>query len=566
MQHLTSALPSLPADLADLQPVMDRMLAKKREERYASMTEFTHSLRDVFVASDSMRHVAMLSPESPWSEQLRELGFSFDTLRDADFKAALEAQRRRSGGKAPKPSAPPPPLANGRTGVSAQVAASRRWPLWAGLAAVLLLAAGGSGWWLTRTQPPTETELLALTQLRTDFAERLARGDLFEPAGASAMDAVLTMRKIHASADESVAASEAMRKAAVERAQAALVQRDLVGLDRSLAQIATHLPEVPELAQLNLQRTALATELAGEVAARARLGRLRALVDGATPDSGESVLGLYRELRPTFVGDPEFQALEPRAQASARAAIEVAMARGDEAGALADARELMQVLPQDASLSALVSKLQTSVNTAQLRSATDQWRSALKAEVIDSTRLAGLITDLGKIAELGQSPDEHQKLRELLAAAVAFDARQSVKKGDFDNALTLLGQARAGLGNIQLLVDTQQEISQQREDAGATARADAERARQGQLAISAAPWARVESIAGEDGKLISLATDASTPLLLTLPEGRYRVTLAAGQGGARRQEAVSVTRGQLVALNLRFDGYGADQYLREVGW
>ena len=567
MQHLTAALPTLPPDLADLQPVMERMLAKKREERYASMTEFTHSLRDVFVASDSMRHVAMLSPDSPWSEQLRELGFSFDTLRDADFKAALEAQRRRTGGKAGKPVAAPAAPANARTGISTRAAGRRRWPLWAGLAATLLLAAGGTGWWLTRTQPPTETELLALTQLRTDFAERLARGDLFEPAGASAMDAVLTMRKIHASADESVAASEAMRKAAVERAQSSLAQRDLVGLDRSLAQIATHLPEVPELAQLNLQRTALATELAGEVAARARLARLRALTDGATPAPGESVLGLYLDLRPTFAGDPEFQSLEPRAQASARAGIEVAFASGDEASALADARKLLEVLPQDASLSALASTLQISVNGAQLRSAVDKWRAtALTDAAIDSTRLASLIADLGEIAKLGQPPDEHQKLRELLANAVTIDARQSVKKGDFDTALSLLGQARAGLGNIQVLVDTQKELSQLREAAGATQRAAEERARQGQLAISAAPWARVEGIAAEDGKSISLPADASTPLLLTLPEGRYRVTLAAGQGNARRQEAVTVTRGQLVALNPRFEGYGADQYLREVGW
>ncbi len=567
MQHLTAALPHLPPDLADLQPVIDRMLAKKREDRYASMTEFTHSLRDVFVASDSMRQVAMLSPDSPWSEQLRELGFSFDTLRDADFKAALEAQRRRSGGKPPKPVAAPPPVpANGRTGVSARVAARRRWPLWAGLAALLVLLAVGTGWWLTQPKPPTENELYILRGMRGDFTQRMVEGKLFQPDGDSALDFVNKMREIHATAEETRVSLDALRTAAVERARSALSSRDLKALDDALAGLGKGLPDTPELAELTQQRASLASELAGEVAARARLGRLRALVEGATPAPGESVIGLYKELRPTFAGDPEFQSLEPRAQASARAAIEVAMASGDEAGALADARDLLQVLPQDTSLNTLVSRLQASLNGAQLRSATDKWRGELKAEVIDSTRLARLIADLGKIAELGQPPADHQKLRELLAAAVTFDARQSVKKGDFDGALTLLGQARTGLGNLQVLVDTQKEISLQREEAGATQRAAEERARQGQLAISAAPWAQVEGIAGEDGKPIRLPVDASTPLLLTLPEGRYRVTLAAGQGGARRQEAVTVTRGQLVALNLRFQGYGADDYLREVGW
>jgi len=54
--------------------------------------------------------------------------------------------------------------------------------------------------------------------------------------------------------------------------------------------------------------------------------------------------------------------------------------------------------------------------------------------------------------------------------------------------------------------------------------------------------------------------------LLTLPEGRYQITVAASQGGARRQEAFVIERGKLANLSLRFTDYGADQFLREVGW
>lgn len=568
MQHLTAALPKLPADLADLQPVMDRLLAKKREERYASMTEFTHALRDVFVASDSMRHVAMLSPDSPWSEQLRELGFSFDTLRDADFKAALEAQRRRSGGRTVKPvaAAPKPLPADHRTAVSARVRKGPRSMLVAALALVLVLAVAGAGWWLMRPKPPTETELWALAAMRKEFTTRMVDGKLFEPGEDSALYFVNQMQRTHATAAETVTSRDALRAAAVERARAELALGDLTALDITLAAITANLADTPELVELTAQRAQLATELAGAAAMRARLDRLRALIDGATPLAHESVLALYLELRPAFASDAEFQALEPRAQASAMAGIEAAMASGDEAGALADARKLAQVMPQHAGLVALVSKLQTSVAGAELRRAATDWREMLLAAPVDSTRLAQLLADLGKLAELGQAPDEHKQMRESLANAVRLDADTHAKDGDLDGALALLGQARAGLGNIDVLVEAQKRISDQREKASADQRQADERARQGQVAISSAPWARIDEIVDDAGKRVVLPADAATPFLVTLPEGRYRVTLSAGQGSAKRQEGIQVERGKLVTLSLRFTGYGADQYLREVGW
>ncbi len=55
MQHLTAPVPKLPPELAYMQPVLDRMLAKKREDRFDSMRDFTHALRDVFVTSEALR-------------------------------------------------------------------------------------------------------------------------------------------------------------------------------------------------------------------------------------------------------------------------------------------------------------------------------------------------------------------------------------------------------------------------------------------------------------------------------------------------------------------------------
>ncbi len=565
MQHLTAALPRLPPELADLQPVMDRMLAKKREDRFTDMNAFTRALRDVFVTSEAMRKVAVFSPDTPWSEQLRELGFSFDTLRDADVKAALEAQRRGAAGRA-APSMQRRPSDEPSTVASAAAVSRRRWPLAAALAAVLALTAVGAGWLLLRPKPPTATELLALTQLRSDFSGLLAEGKLFDPPEGSALHAARRMRQIHATAAETAAAFETLRQAAVARARAELSRRDLIALDETLGAIGAGLPQTPELVELTQARAKLATELAGEAAMRSRIARLKALLDGAVPDVGESILGLYLEMRPALADDSEFKGLEPRVTAAARVSIEAALASGDSAGALSNARRLAQALPQDQELGKLVAKLQAEVSRADLERADADWRKTLAAGPVDAARLAALLAGLVELEQLQQPGDEHQQMRQLLATVVRSDADALVEKGDYDGALALLGQARAGLGNISLLQEAQQRISTEREKAGAEKRLADERSLLGQVAISAAPWARIEEIVDAAGQRIALPADPSTPILLGLPEGRYRVTLSSGQGSARRQEGISVERGKLATLSLKFPGYGAEQHLRELGW
>ena len=81
MQHLTAPLPRLPADLADLEPVLDRMLAKKREDRFATMTAFTHALRQIL---GGRRHdgLALLLGHADGAEPLRQ------------FRARQSDQRR----------------------------------------------------------------------------------------------------------------------------------------------------------------------------------------------------------------------------------------------------------------------------------------------------------------------------------------------------------------------------------------------------------------------------------------------------------------------------------------
>jgi serine/threonine-protein kinase PpkA len=564
MQHLTAALPTLPPDLADLQPVLDRMLAKRREDRFDNMTAFTHALRDVFVASDSMREVANFSPDTPWSEQLRDLGFSFDTLRDADVKAALTAQRKRAGGQ------PRPPRPDVRTGVAAATTPVRvrsRWPVYLSLMLVVLAIGGGGAWWLLRPKPPTDTQLLALRQLRSDFTARMAEGKLFEPAGQSAMDAAREMRDtVHATADETIATLDALHAAVLERARNELARRDLIALDATIAAINRGLPELPELAELQQQRAQLAAGLAGEAAVRARLARLRALLDGAKPDSNESLMALFLELHGTLPDDAEFQALQPRAVASLRLDIEAAMAAGETSRALRQATQLAAALPEDASLREQVASIEKIATAAEIKRLNEVWKQTLAAGPVDSARLAELLKGIAALEKLGQGDADLGPMRQLLSTVVLGEANGLVEHGDHDAALALLGQARVDLPGYPSLLEAQQRITAERGRAAEARRGAEEQALQGQVAISSAPWATIAEIVDGAGKRLPLPAEASTPLLMTLPEGRYLITLVSGQGTARRQEGVAVTRGKLVNINVRFEGYDADRFLREVGW
>ena len=478
MQHLTAALPTLPAELEDLQPVLDRMLAKKREERYADMLVFTHALRDVFVGSEALRHVLRFSPDMPWSEQLRDLGFSFDTLRDADVKAALEAQRNRfaPGPRSAKSAKLPPPKPKARSREADEDVnyrpARRSSPKWVmALVATLILLVGALGvwWWQKQPRVPNERDLQALSLLQDQFGERVNAGKLFSPPKDNALHFAREMHKIDPESNYTKYAYRQLLSAVVKDADGALENSDLTSFDAALAALRKEVPEAPEIEQLALRRAAFVAQQRDELAWRERLARLSALTAGAVPAPGESVLGIYLDLRGPLGKDPEFMALEAAALKAASARVESLIVAGERLSALADARALASVQPNNASLANQVRDLESKVAAEQ------------------------------KVAE-------------------------------------------------------------------AALRAENELKRRGMLAIGAAPWATVDAIVDAAGTPMALPQDKSTPLLLTLPAGQYRVSLSSGQSSVRRHESVMVKPGGPTPLNVQFTGYGSEDFLKEINW
>ena len=62
-----------------------------------------------------------------------------------------------------------------------------------------------------------------------------------------------------------------------------------------------------------------------------------------------------------------------------------------------------------------------------------------------------------------------------------------------------------------------------------------------------------------------MSNNIATPLLLTLPEGNYQVTIA-GPDGKTQQANAAVKRGQISVTELKFAAIDVDSYLKQAGY
>ncbi|HJU39787.1 MAG TPA: protein kinase, partial [Tahibacter sp.] len=134
MAHLTTPPPPLPPEFALFQPVVDRMLAKNRDERYADLREFIAALKQRVVGSDTLLTRLKLDPALSSSDQLRQLGFTAsDPAARSNVRTGPLASKplpRPQSARVPSFESPPP--------------ARPRWPWYAlgGVALALLVALG----------------------------------------------------------------------------------------------------------------------------------------------------------------------------------------------------------------------------------------------------------------------------------------------------------------------------------------------------------------------------------------------------------------------------------------
>ncbi len=184
MAHLTNPPPPLPPQFGEFQPVLDRMLAKNRDERYANLKEFTKALKAIVVNNDRLWARLQADPNQSSSEQLRALGFSVSSstaldpvhpgapskrqLPQPQFPpGATQVARPPSDPTAPtqvshptlKPAMPTPPARGGRGP-------------WIGVAAVVALVVAAAAWWALRPREDIDPRIRGEVDARLVVIDR----------------------------------------------------------------------------------------------------------------------------------------------------------------------------------------------------------------------------------------------------------------------------------------------------------------------------------------------------------------------------------------------------------
>lgn len=137
--------------------------------------------------------------------------------------------------------------------------------------------------------------------------------------------------------------------------------------------------------------------------------------------------------------------------------------------------------------------------------------------------------------------------------AVLAEVDTLISRKDYDAAAELVRAGLAGTGgDAELerrkltLASIERPRTRQQESASAAQAT-------GFLAINAAPWAYIGSVTdASSGKALSLASDATTPLRMTVPAGEYRVVLRDPEQQAERTLTVKVQAGKVSQANANF--------------
>ncbi|HVF33863.1 MAG TPA: protein kinase [Candidatus Saccharimonadia bacterium] len=448
MSHLTQPPPPLPAQFADFQPVVDRMLAKNRDERYPDLREFTRELKSAVVNNQNLFATLQADPSQSSSEQLRALGFSVSGSQTANLTGPVSGQVRlppsyKGGPRTPTPTggARFPPVEDAATYYQGPPA-KKPWALIGGaIAGVIAIAVAAVVFWPKPEAVDVDPAVKGLVDAQLNDVDKLvASGDL---AGArSALLNVIVAAPNYSRTKKTLADISAKYRASAE---AALGQGEFLKVEEALANVESLTPDDPALAKLKerlnaAQQASKNRKQIDELIARAdeaaRAGRLTG------PNSAYAALGRARQLAPEDAAiRKRYDELVARALQPAQAAI----ASRDVAGA----RTTLDALQADLANEPAFKKLR-----ADLDSATDAVAKKVRLDAVlgrfDQQLAAGQLLEpaqnnaresLGSAQMIDAASPDVARRRTELANALAARAQQSLDAGRAEEALNLASSA-----------------------------------------------------------------------------------------------------------------------------
>ncbi|HET7844619.1 MAG TPA: serine/threonine-protein kinase, partial [Xanthomonadales bacterium] len=432
MAHLTTPPPPLPAGFVDFQPVLDKMLAKSRDDRFASLKDFTRALKSAVVNNQNLWARLQGDPSQSSSEQLRALGFSGggDSMSGAGASGEIRLPPSgRGGGRTPTPG--PVSLQTPGMSTGQQQMPTRRpvW-IWAG-AAVVVLGIGIAAFLLWPQGGPDTGQMKIADILLVSADQQIKAKDW-----AKAVETIGLASEAAPGYEKIAQYQKQVVDALKAEAEQAIGRNDL---DTALAFTEQAKLIDPKDAQLNSLTLRIAQQR-NQAAAEKEIGGYIARAEEASKAGRDlGVGGAYSILMEALAKAPQNARVKQQVDAVVARALKPArdaLARNDLQGANAGLREAESTLANEPAWQ-------------QLRGEVEKATDSQAARV----RLAGMLQAIdGQIAAGKLVQPAGDNAQESLARALALDGRnpEVLRRQDaLANALTQSAQQALNAGKVE---------------------------------------------------------------------------------------------------------------------
>ncbi|MCB1554492.1 MAG: protein kinase [Xanthomonadales bacterium] len=443
------------------------------------------------------------------------------------------------------------------------------------LQATAVYLANEPAWSKLSSQVAAGRDLAVKQQRIGDLLQRaraqITAGKIAEPAGDNALESLQRVAEIDPAQADMLALRKQAGDSLLQAAKRAETARDST---QALALYEQALQAVPDLAAAQQGRDALTARLDQQQLKTAKLmaAAREAIAERRyyTP-AGRNAYEALLELRAMDARNAEAQKLmadlpKLTREAAANLAIE---GKPEEALSLLMAGQKAE--PGDSQFGTMIRRLEGEKLAAKQAESRQKTLESLRGAIAERRWGAELgktvATQVNDLLKLDDKDRDALAIREQLLANL-LGALQAARTEDSLAPMeaTLKELARIW-GERSVDVSTVMTIARTRRAEIAKAEQERLAAMQGDLVLNAQPWATVESVVDQaSGKRVELPRDASTPLRLALPEGRYTVTFKHPQVGRGVTQVASVRAKQRAEVSVSFPTLTADDYLKRAGY